>query len=178
MARTNLSIPISSYSHLATMRPCLCSRKRMYWPAWRQAHRREKLLEVDDAVAVGVAETEDAGSEAGGVEGVGEGALVQRVELLRVQTLHRLFPFTHLTLTLLRSMPHWNVIVPILRLQVTGWHIRLLQTSRWHHNKSSILAWPGQAMPKWNCCFDVNGRFHHNLMCHPVQWIKSEGEIT
>ena len=44
-------------------------------------------------------------------------------------------------------------------LQCTGWHIRLWRTSHWHKNKSSILAWPGQTMPKRNLCFEVNERF-------------------
>ena len=38
-------------------------------------------------------------------------------------------------------------------LESTGWHIRLWQTSRWHQNISSVLAWSGQARPKWNFCF-------------------------
>ena len=29
------------------------------------------------------------------------------------------------------------------RRRYTGWQIRLSQTSRWHQNKSSVLAWPG-----------------------------------
>ena len=57
-------------------------------PVWRHADRPEELLEVDGAVAVGVAEAEDGGREARRVQCVREGALVQRVELLRGQALN------------------------------------------------------------------------------------------
>ena len=56
----------------------------------------------------------------------------------------------------------------------TGWHIRLCflwRTFRWLQNKSSILARPGQARPKWNFCFEVRGRFATTwcvtLYCNP-----------
>ena len=35
----------------------------------------------------------------------------------------------------------------------TGWHISLIQTSRWHQNKSSVLAWPGMPCPGQNRTF-------------------------
>ena len=35
----------------------------------------------------------------------------------------------------------------------TGWHIRLSQTSRWHQNKSSVLAWPGLTWTGQNWSF-------------------------
>ena len=41
----------------------------------------------------------------------------------------------------------------------TGWQLHLYKTSSWLQNKSSVLAWPGQARPKQNFCFEINGRF-------------------
>ena len=35
----------------------------------------------------------------------------------------------------------------------TGWHIRWSQTPRWHQNKSSVSAWPGQDRPGQNGTF-------------------------
>ena len=37
----------------------------------------------------------------------------------------------------------------------TGWHIMLIQTSRWHQIKSSVLACPSQARPGQNGTFDL-----------------------
>ena len=53
--------------------------------------------------------------------------------------------------TLLNDMFSWlTYLSPVRRLNLgnrnlninTGWHIRLVQTSRWHQKKSSVLAWP------------------------------------
>ena len=38
-------------------------------------------------------------------------------------------------------------------LKRTGWHIRMWRSSRWHQNKVSALAWPGQGRPGQNRTF-------------------------
>ena len=48
--------------------------------------------------------------------------------------------------------------------QDTGWPVSLCKTFRWLQNKSFTLAWPGQARPKQNFCFKVNGRFCSSWM--------------
>ena len=52
----------------------------------------------------------------------------------------------------------------------TGWHISLSQTSRWHQNRSSVLARPGRpGQAKTELLFWL--KVCLNLMCHPVyQW--------
>ena len=41
----------------------------------------------------------------------------------------------------------------LLKKITTGWHISLIQNSRWHHNKSSVLAWPALTWPGQNGTF-------------------------
>ena len=53
----------------------------------------------------------------------------------------------------LTQQPWMEIVDHIVELKSTGWHIRLSQTSRWHQNKSSGLACPGQARPGQNRTF-------------------------
>ena len=55
------------------------------------------------------------------------------------------------------SWKHWTF---------TGWHIMLIQTSRWQENKSSVLAWPGQAgQVKTELLFWCQREVWINVMC-------------
>ena len=58
----------------------------------------------------------------------------------------------------------------------TGWHIRLSKTSRWHQNKSFVLAWPGLTWTGQNWTFVFQGEVLLNLMCHPVEIERDGGQ--
>ena len=48
----------------------------------------------------------------------------------------------------------------------TGWHIKLIQTLRWHQNKSSLLV--GDPCTKMQLLFCCQWEVWINVMCHPV----------
>ena len=59
--------------------------------------------------------------------------------------------------SLLRLGLSWLDMTPyiVTSSECTGWHIRLIQTSRWHQIKSSALTCPSQARPGQNGTFDL-----------------------
>ena len=56
-------------------------------------------------------------------------------------------------------LSHRSSSVTITEKHCTGWQFYLFKTSHWLQNKCSVLARPGQARPKRNFSFEVNGRF-------------------
>ena len=69
---------------------------------------------------------------------------------------------------------HWFCDSTTIDLGSTGWHISLIQISRWHQNKSSVLV--HGLLNKMEVLFWCQQEVWINEMCHPVRTTMKESK--